>query len=107
MCHSIFVFNLIVVLNVSGKLPTIGWEAIVLLLLGYVPIFTLIPRFIVSTRVMYARNAHGARGDGIDTDFGLVSSGRDAGGRAIVFMDIGQNEGCEDVEEIPMELGTI
>ena len=76
-----------------------------LLLLGYVPIFTLIPRFIVSTRVMYARNAHGARGDGIDTDFGLVSSGRDAG--AIAFMDIGQNEGCEDVEEIPMELGTI
>lgn len=107
MCHSIFLFSLINVLGVSGKLPADGWQAILLFLLAYVPLFTLIPRFIISIREMYASDTRGGRGDGIDTGFGLMSFGRDAGGTAIVFADVGQNEGLEDVEGIPMEVGTI
>ena len=98
MYHSIFVFSLINVLGVSG-----GWQGI-LLTLESVSLFTLIPRFIVSIREMYARDVR-RRGDGIDTWFGLSSSGR-SGGTAIVFADDGQNEGLEDVEEILMEAGT-
>jgi hypothetical protein len=107
ICHSIFVFSLIDLLGFLGKLPTSGWQAILLFLLAYVPLFTLVPRFIVSIREMYARDVHRGRGDGIDTGFGLMSSGCNAGGTAIVFADVGQNEGLEDVEEIPMEVGTI
>ena len=105
MCHSIFVFSLINVLGVSGKLPTGGWQEILLYIVEVVPLFTLIPRFIVGIREMYARDVHVRRGDGIDTGFGLSASGRDAGGTVIVFADVGENEGLEDVEEIAMEVG--
>ena len=97
MCHGILVFSLINVLGVSGKLPTGGWQGILLFLLGYVPMFTLVPRFIVSIRKMYARGVQSGGGGGIDTGFGLSSSSRDAGGTAIVFADVEQNEDFEDV----------
>jgi hypothetical protein len=48
----------------------------------------------------------GRRGEGIDTGFGLSLSGRGAGGTAIVFADVEQNEGSEDIEEVPREVGT-
>ncbi|KAF8552966.1 hypothetical protein OG21DRAFT_1485804 [Imleria badia] len=64
--------------------------------------FTLIPRFIISIRELYARDVQGRRGEGIDTGFGLSSSCRDAGGTAIVFADVEQNE-LDGVEETPME----
>jgi hypothetical protein len=106
LCHSIFMFTLINLLSFLGEVPTSGWQAILLFLLAYVPLFTQIPRFIMSIREMYAHGARGGRGDGIDTGFGLTSSGRDAGRTAIVFADV-QDEGLEDIEEIPMEVGTI
>ena len=75
-------------------------------LLGYVPLFTLVPRFVVSTREMYACDVQGIGGGGIDTGFGLSSSGRDAGGTTIIFADVGQDEDFEDVEETSMGVGT-
>jgi len=101
----IFVTSLINVFVVSGGFPT-GWQGILLFLLQYVPLFTLIPRFILSIREMYARDVHGRRGSGIDTGFGLSSSGRDAGGTAVVFADVEQDEDLECVGEASMEVGT-
>ncbi|KAF8553916.1 hypothetical protein OG21DRAFT_1509561 [Imleria badia] len=61
----------------------------------------------MSIRELYARDVQCRRGGGIDTGFGLSLSGRGAGGTGIVFADVEQNEGSEDVEEIPMEVVTI
>ena len=54
-------------------------------------------------RELYARDVQGRCGGGFDTGFGL-SSGYGAGGMAIMFADL---ERLEDVEEMPMEVGTI
>ncbi|KAF8442324.1 hypothetical protein L210DRAFT_3536329 [Boletus edulis BED1] len=49
---AIFLFNLINVLDISGKAPTGEWEELLLTALKYVPIYTLTPRFILSIREM-------------------------------------------------------
>ncbi|KAF8553933.1 hypothetical protein OG21DRAFT_1603838 [Imleria badia] len=99
---AVFLYALVDTLAASGKLPTGGWQLVLLGILEWVPMYTLTPRFIVSVRELYARDVRGRRGEGIDTGFGL-SSGRGAGGTAIVFADVEQNEGSEDVEEVPRE----
>ena len=84
---------------------TSGWQWTVFEVIQLVPIYALTPRFILSVRELYARSdVQGSRGDGIDTGFGLSSSGWGAGGTAIVFADFEQNEGLGDVEEIGMEV---
>ena len=105
MLHSIYLYNIVNVLAAAGGSPTGGWQ-LVLNVLETVPLYTLTPRFILSIREMYARDVQGRRGSGIDTGFGLSSPGCDAGGTAIVFADVEQNERSEGVEEIPMEVGT-
>ena len=105
MHHSTSVSNIVNVLAASGGSPTGGW-LLILSVLEFVPLITLTPRFILSIREMYVRDVRGRRGSGIDTGFGLSSSGRDAGGTAIVFADVEQNERSEGIEEIPMEVGT-
>ena len=53
---------------------------------------------------MYARDVQGRRGEGIDTGFGL-SSGRGAGGTAIVFVDVVAERGvggCNDSASVGM-----
>ena len=99
--HRVFLFNLINVLSVGGTTPT-GWQGIPLVILEYVPIYTLTPRFILWMRGLYARDARGRREGGIDTGFGLSSSGT----TAMVFAGAGQNQSLEDIEDIPMEVGT-
>ena len=69
-------------------------------ILEVVPLFTLTPRFIISIRELYARDVQCRRGEGIDTGFGLTS-GRGAVEAEVVFAGAGQNEGTEDIEEIP------
>lgn len=103
--HSVLLFNLINVLSVSGTVPAGGWGVIVLVISEYVPIYTLTPRFILNMRELYAHDMQGRRGEGIDTGFGFSLSSRDAGGMPMVFADVGENHGLEDIEEIPMELG--
>ncbi|KAF8553295.1 hypothetical protein OG21DRAFT_1485495 [Imleria badia] len=102
----VLLFNLINVLSVSGTAPTGGWKVVVLVILEYVPIYTLTPRFILNMRELYAHDVQGRRGEGIDTGFGVSLSGRDAGGMEMVFADVEQNEELDDVEEIPMEVVT-
>ncbi|KAF8442255.1 hypothetical protein L210DRAFT_3536164 [Boletus edulis BED1] len=98
---AIFLFALLNVLGALGKLPTGGWQAIVLFIVELVPMYTLIPRFILSMRELYARGVQVGNEGGIDSGFGLSVSGR--AGAAMVFADVEQNE--DDVEEpgIPME----
>lgn len=79
-------------------------EGSLLLILEYVPMFTLTPRFIVSIRELYARDVQDRRGGGIDTGFGLSFSGRGAVGTGNAITDVEQNEGSENVEEIPREV---
>lgn len=71
-----------------------------MVILEYVPIYTLTPRFILSVRELYARDVRGRR-EGIDTGFGLSISGA----TTMEFAD-GQRESSEDVEEIMMRAGT-
>lgn len=80
-------------------LPIGGWQLVLLGILEFVPIYTLTPRFIISIRKLYANDVEGRRGGGIDTGFGLPSTGG-ADRTVIVFADVEQNEGAEDVEEI-------
>ncbi|KAF8135107.1 hypothetical protein EV363DRAFT_1213141 [Boletus edulis] len=93
--------NLLLLLR-NGLAP--GWQAWVIL--QYVPVYTLTPRFILSVRALYAHEVKRERGGGIDTGFGLPSlGGRSAG--VILFADAEQNEeGMEAIEEIPLEVGT-
>ena len=66
----------------------------------YIPQYTLIPRFILGLRVLYAHDVQGRHGSNIDTAFGLgSSSGHDAAGSVIVFAAGGQNEEEEQGEE--------
>ena len=67
--------------------------------------YTLSPRFILSTRELYARDVQGRCVGGIDTGFGLSLSGREAAG-TIVFADVEQNEVSEDVGEMLTEIRT-
>ena len=69
-----------------------------------VPTITLVPRFILSLRELYASDLRGRQGGNIDTAFGLTSvPGYDAAASAIMFVDGVQNEGEEHGEEIQLE----
>ena len=83
------------------NIPQDGWW----LLLGIAentPPFTLVSRFILSLRKLYARNLRGRRGSNIDTAFGFTS-GYGAAASGIMFADSGQSDGLEHGEEIQME----
>ena len=100
--YSILLLILIELLNVYGYVPIDGWQFDLMLMLQYVPMFTLTPRFILSIRELYALDVQGRRGGGVDTGFGLSLSGREADETRRVFANVEQNEGLsvEDVEEI-------
>lgn len=72
-----------------------------------VPLFTLTPRFILSIRVMYARNLRRDRqGYGIDTGFGFSSPSHTGANRTtMVFADIERNEVSEMDEVTYIEEG--
>ncbi|KAI9459538.1 hypothetical protein HD554DRAFT_1616316 [Boletus coccyginus] len=86
-----FMYNLITLLNTLGISATVGWQ--LLIILQYVPMYILTPRFMLSIRELYARDVQGRRGEGIDTGFGLLSSSR---GTAIMFADVEPSKGLED-----------
>lgn len=79
---------------------------VVVCYLQTVPMVSLSSRFILSIRALYAQNVQGRHGEGIDTGFGLSSSSRSNVGAALVFADVEQNAGSQDVEEVPMRVGT-
>ena len=75
------------------------WQASLLFILGYVSLYTLSPRFVLSIRELYAHDAR--RGNEVDTGFGL-SSRCDAGVSTIAFADVepGHDEELDSIEEI-------
>lgn len=75
---------------------------ILLIILNYVPVFTLTPRFIMSLRALYAHDVRGRYGEGIDTGFGFSASSCDTRGTVtpIVFVDIEEDTELGDVEEV-------
>lgn len=85
-----------------------GWWMILLGGVQYIPTFTLIPRFILNLRELYASDLRGRREGDIDTAFGLASSfGHGGAMSAMMFAEAGQNEdegqGREQHEELQME----
>ena len=99
--NSILSYALVSLFDYVVDIPMDGWWS----LLGvaqFVPAFTLVPRFILGLRQLYARDVQGRRGSDIDTAFGLTSA-FDHAASAIVFADGGQNEGEEQGDSIQME----
>lgn len=104
IANSIITFALINMLVSTGKVPTDGWQIILLGTMDSVPPYTLVLRFILGLQKLCARDLRGRRGSEIDTAFGFTSgSGHGAITRAIMFVDGGQNDGLEQGEEIQME----
>ena len=101
--NSTLIYRIVNVMFYAGNLPIDGWW--ILLMVGSsIPIFTLVPRFILNLREFYARDLQGRRGSDIDTAFGLTStSSHGPTASAIMFASGGQNEGREQGDEIQME----
>ena len=102
--NSILTVALMNMLSVTANIPTDGWPAILFWTVELIPAITLVPRFILGLRALYARHVRGRRGSEIGTAFGFTSSsGHGAVASAIMFADAGQNEMLEQDEEIQME----
>ena len=88
----------------ASTVPTVGWQGILLGMVELIPPYTLVPRFILSLRKLYARDIRGRHGRDIDTAFGFTSaSDHGAAVSTIMFVDGRQDEGEEQSEEIQME----
>lgn len=97
-------YALLSMLTFTGKLTLSGWKILPIGTFQYVPACTLVPRFILNLRALYARDLQGRCGGDIDTAFGLtLSSTHGAGASAIMFAGAGQNERLDPVEDIQME----
>lgn len=96
------IFTLFSFLGVIGdNAPGDTWATIPLGMIEYVPAFTLVPRFLLNLRELYARDLRGRCGGDIDTAFGLSSSfGRNAIASAIMFAEAGDNDGEQRNEGI-------
>lgn len=102
--NSVLTYALIDVLASTGNIPTYGWRIILIGTMESVPAITLVPRFILSLRKLYARDLRGRRGSDIDIAFGLTSGcSHGAVVSVIMFADARQNERVEQGEEIQME----
>ena len=86
--------SLLGLLNLLGELPPGGLSLLLAFILN-VPVYTLIPRFVLNIREVYARDIQGTRGEGIDTRFGLSTNGIGVIGTEIAFAPF-PNEGLED-----------
>ncbi|KAF8442220.1 hypothetical protein L210DRAFT_3759725 [Boletus edulis BED1] len=104
---AIFMFNLVNELAAAKKLQNSGWQLIVTVIIQYVPVFTLTPRFIMSLRELHMRDVEGRRGNGIDSGFGLSSGSRTAVTvRSEVFAGFRDDATLEDVEMVPRKVET-
>ena len=93
--NSILLYATVIVMFNAANIPNDGWW-ILWPLAQSIPIITLVPRFILNLRELYARDLQGRRGSDIDTAFGLASAA--SNGPVVsdmMFADGGQNEGEE------------
>ena len=106
--NSVFLFALLVVLYYDmGNDSADGWAFILTGVLQQIPPVTLVPRFILDLRELYARDSQGGRESNIDTAFGFGSKfehGTEVGSM-IVFAGFGENGGNEWDDEIQLEEG--
>lgn len=105
--NRILFFALINVLINSGDVPTDGWRLILLSAVEYIPTITLVPRFILGMRELYARDLQCRRGSEIDTAFGFISTSiHEAPVSTIMFAGVGQTE-LEEGEgiQVAIEIG--
>ena len=85
--NSVLTYSIVNLIAVNLSIN--GWG--ILLLLGeWIPISTLVPRFILNLRELYAYDLQGRRGSNIDTAFGLTSASSHG-----LFVEDGRNEGEE------------
>ena len=97
LMNSVLMFAILIVIFYA--IPNNRWWPL-LRVAQSIPIFTLVPRFMLNLRELYARDLRGRRGSEIDTAFGLtLASTHCAVTSANMFPDAGQNEG----EEIQIE----
>ena len=94
-------YNIVNVLFAAGKTPDGEWQMTPLFIAEFVPMYTLTPRFVMSIRELYARDAQkGVHcGGGIDTGFGLSSPSCGACGTRILFADVEEHE-LNDIDEL-------
>ena len=97
--NSILSYALTAMLLNLELVPIDGWSLMLLVPLHYIPTFTLVPRFILDLRKLYARDLRGRRGN-IDTAFGFVS---DIAVSTMAFADTLQEDEEEQVNEMQME----
>ncbi|KAF8135160.1 hypothetical protein EV363DRAFT_1159953, partial [Boletus edulis] len=103
---AVFMFNIVSELAGAGMLQNSGWQLIVTVIIQYVPVFTLTPRFIMSLRELHVRDVEGRRGSGIDSRFGLSLTSRTAVTvRSEVFAGF-RDDALEDVEMAPRMVET-
>ena len=101
--NSTLLYSIVSVMFNTANIPTSGWWTL-LFLAEYIPILTLVPRFILNLRELYARDLQGRCGSNIDTAFGLTSaSSHGPVASAIMFSEDGQSEVEEQNEEIQLE----
>lgn len=102
--HSVVVYSIINALVNEAIISMKGWREVLLGMLEFIPLCTLVPRFILNLRALYARNLRGRQGSDIDTAFGFTSEpDHGAAVRTILIADGEENEGLEQGEEIQME----
>ena len=102
--NSILTSALVNILDNTVGIPTNGLLAILVWAIEGIPAITVVPRFILSLRKLYARDLRGRHGSDIDIAFGFTSaSDHGAVASAIMFADGRQNEEEEQGEEIQME----
>lgn len=102
--NSILAYALIDIMYYIATVPTNGWWIVLTVLPQSIPAVTLVPRFVLSLRELYARDVQGSHERNIDTAFGAVSALHNSSALTeIVFADAGQNERPEENEEIQME----
>ena len=102
--NSILASALIDVLLFTGKVSPEGWRGVLIGMVQAIPCYTLVPRFILNLRKLYARDLRVRRGSEIDTGFRFTSAfGHSAATSTIMFAESRQNEGEEQGDEIQME----
>ena len=98
---SVLVFSIISLLTNTTTAAPNAW----FLFLSSIPPFTLVPRFVLNLREIYARDVHVGRGSNMDTAFGFGTGFEQGAIRsAIVFAEPRRIRGEAEGEEMEMEV---
>ena len=99
--NNTLMYSIINLIFYAVSLSINGWWTLSLVV-QFITMFTLVPRFILNLRELYARNLQSRCGSNIDTAFGLTSaSSHDPVVSAIMFAE--DEQSGEQSEEIQME----